>query len=717
VPHLEHTSAVRAIRFGVFELDLDGRELRKAGRKLHLRDQPLRILALLASRPGEVISREELRQTLWPADVFVDFEHSINAAINKLRETLGDSASSPRFIETVPRRGYRFVAPVEPLPHTPPPAARKPVAFRNPGIVWILSLALPLTAGLLWVFWPAGSDSPPPVEEIPLTSYRGAERYPSFSPDASQVAFSWNGPEGDNSDIYVKVIGSEEPLRLTDSPDDELQPAWSPDGRQIAFLRKKGPAAVDLLLVPALGGPARPVTTLRIESFAAPGYIPWRVHAWLPDGSGFIVADAAEDGQSRALYRLLLTTGERRPITTPEGTQIDADPAFSPDRRQLAFSRYFSAVNSDQFTLAMTRDYLPLGEPQRRYHAAGQKSTHPVWSQDGAWLFFLSGPQHGKRLFKIRADGSGPPVPITLTTRTPDDLTIAPRKPMAAYTKHLFDVNIWRTRMHSARRARDTAPLLASSYLDHLPAYSPDGTRISFVSNRSGFSDLWVTRRDGSGPTRLTQFEAGVVGDHNWSPDGRSIVFCTSLGPHRGLYTIDAEGRGAPERLSDETADDCDPSFSRDGKWIYFGSDRSGQREVWRMPASGGTPEQLTRRGGMTPVESRDGRSLYYTKAPTDTGVWRMPVAGGQETQVIPALVHSGAFALSDAGIYFAPAADSRGRSSLNFLDFATGAVTPIHPIEKPVMWGLAVSPKADEVLFSCADDFGSDLMLVRNLQ
>src|ERR1700719_3604625 len=103
----------RVARFGVFELDLRVGELRKSGVKLRLQDQPFQVLALLLERAGDVVTREELRLKLWPADTFVDFDNSLNTAVNKLRETLGDSASSPRYIETLARRGYRFIAPVQ----------------------------------------------------------------------------------------------------------------------------------------------------------------------------------------------------------------------------------------------------------------------------------------------------------------------------------------------------------------------------------------------------------------------------------------------------------------------------------------------------------------------------------------------------------------------------------------------------------------------------
>ena len=124
----------RIARFGIFELDLSAGELRKNGVKQRLQGQPLQVLALLLERSGEVVTREELQRRLWASDTFVDFDHSLNTAINKVREALGDSASNPRFVETLARRGYRFIAPVQPDPQ-PPPAAPAPSATQTVGPV------------------------------------------------------------------------------------------------------------------------------------------------------------------------------------------------------------------------------------------------------------------------------------------------------------------------------------------------------------------------------------------------------------------------------------------------------------------------------------------------------------------------------------------------------------------------------------------------------
>ncbi|HET7439846.1 MAG TPA: winged helix-turn-helix domain-containing protein [Terriglobales bacterium] len=112
----------KILRFGIFEIDLAAGELRKSGVRIRLQEQPFQVLALLLERSGEVVTREELRQKLWPADTFVDFDHSLNTAVNKIRDALGDSAGSPKFVETLARRGYRFIAPVETHPARPEPA-------------------------------------------------------------------------------------------------------------------------------------------------------------------------------------------------------------------------------------------------------------------------------------------------------------------------------------------------------------------------------------------------------------------------------------------------------------------------------------------------------------------------------------------------------------------------------------------------------------------
>src|SRR5262245_37346398 len=192
------TTPPRILCFGSFEVDLGSRELRRQGLKINLQDQPFRLLALLLERAGEVVTREELRDKLWPADTFVDFDHSLNTAVRKLREALGDSAETPRYIETLAKRGYRFVAPLpEPGPAaqpghstsahvpSPPPAnkARLPAFARG-----ALVVAAVLCAAALVVYWVARRPGPrtPPGQRLTVAVLP----FDNLSGDANQEYLS-----------------------------------------------------------------------------------------------------------------------------------------------------------------------------------------------------------------------------------------------------------------------------------------------------------------------------------------------------------------------------------------------------------------------------------------------------------------------------------------------------------------------------------------------
>jgi DNA-binding winged helix-turn-helix (wHTH) protein len=269
------------MRFGLFELDLRAGELRKGGRKIRLQEQPLQILAMLLARPGEVVTREQIRQRLWSNDTTVEFDHSINAAIKRLRDALGDSAERPRFVETLPRRGYRCIAAVESSESSTAPAAPRspvsaPAATRSgrhvpvalsatAAVAGLLAVAAAIWIGLTHTTTPAGASSP---ITVPLTGNSGIETLPSFSPDGQQVAYAWDRATGSDLDIYVKLIGGGPPLRLTDGDADEYSPTWSPDGRQIAFLRRSTEGA-GIFVIPAFGGPEHKLGELSARWFPA----------------------------------------------------------------------------------------------------------------------------------------------------------------------------------------------------------------------------------------------------------------------------------------------------------------------------------------------------------------------------------------------------------------------------------------------------------------
>ena len=227
------------------------------------------MLKALLERPQAVVTREELRARLWPDNTFVDYELGLKKAINRLRNVLGDSVESPRFIETVPRLGYRFIGQVLVAPNN----ARDASEFakgRHRGLriaAWCL-VGTACAIAVLVAYW----RSAPKPESVflkprPFTTLRGAEMNPEFSPDGSRIAFAWNGDADVGRrgyDLYVKAIGSETMLRLTHHPSEVIDPPWSPDGTQIAFHRLSG-ADTGLYVVPALGGVEKKLRSTRVN--------------------------------------------------------------------------------------------------------------------------------------------------------------------------------------------------------------------------------------------------------------------------------------------------------------------------------------------------------------------------------------------------------------------------------------------------------------------
>ncbi len=218
------------------------------------------------------------------------------------------------------------------------------------------------TVGVWFVRSRVGTQEAP-LTPVPLTSYAGSEYGASFSPDGSQVAFGWNGEKEDNWDIYIKLVGSEPPFRLTTNKADEGWPAWSPDGRQIAFLRNLGAGKGAVVLISPLGGPERILT--ECHSFEAE-FVTGPFLSWSPDGRALAIVEktSVEILPSLALY--LVETGEKYPLTkTTKDFPADSCPAFVPDGRSLAFSRWVDLNISDLYLLILSRDLKPVGEPRR----------------------------------------------------------------------------------------------------------------------------------------------------------------------------------------------------------------------------------------------------------------------------------------------------------------------------------------------------------------
>jgi len=579
--------------------------------------------------------------------------------------------------------------------------------------VWIGALlaAIAIGAVVFWYLRPTDRVTQRSMIAVPLTSYAGYEAYPSFSPDGNQVAFVWNGESQDNDDIYVKLIGPGSPIRITSDPGEDYDPAWSPDGRWIAFVRDLPNAKTGFFVIPALGGPERKLAETSSESWY--GTLPAPHVAWSADNKWLIITNKPSASERAALFCLSVNTGEMRQLTHPPGTASDSGVALSPDGRTLAFVRMIAWGASDIYVLPLSGELVPQGEPARLTFE-GQWTTGPAWTPDGKEIVFALGTFRGtSNLWRIPANAAGREVrPQRVASVGEDGRNPAMSRgtsPRLAYTRYLTDVNIWRRDLSQAGTDQSAAKFIASSRNDCVPRYSRDGKRIAFQSDRSGSIQLWVANEDGSNEVQLTSQPAFHPSVMSWSPDGQQILFSATVGGELREFLVRASG-GEP--IMQQEALDC---WSRDGRWIYT----SSQGKIWKRPAAGGEPKQITRAGRFIVGESPDARFLYYSKGASPPSLWRVPADGGLESEILPAIDHPSNLRVTDQGIYFVPFRNeaATGLSVIQLLRLATGKIEVVAKIDKDLYYGLTVSPDGRWLLFSQIDQVICDLMLVENFR
>jgi Tol biopolymer transport system component/predicted Ser/Thr protein kinase len=588
-------------------------------------------------------------------------------------------------------------------------------------LLWagILLALLAIAAVALWFNYRRPEAPEQPSTVVPLTSYAGNESQPSFSPDGNQVAFCWNGEGQDNYDIYQKLIGSEPPRRLTTDPADDTSPAWSPDGRSIVFLRSLSLEKAAVLLISVLSGPERQLAEVYTIPFSpALHFASASAPAWSPDGKWLVLADKNSPEEPIGLFVLSIETGEKRRLTSPPVKSIgDTDPAFSPDGRTLAFIRTAAFASGDVHLLSLSDGLEAVGEV-KRLTFDNLWGSRPAWTLNGREIIYPSGPAE-RTLWRIAVSGPGKAQQLLASFGEDDDHPALSRQGQRlAYTRQFSDSNIWRVQLAGLEgKVSPPVRLIGSTQLEFMPMFSPDGKRIAFSSRRTGHDEIWVGDSDGSHAVKLTSFNGPLTGAPCWSPDGQRLAFASVAEGQFKVFVISASG-GKPRRLTADPAGENPSSWSRDGRWIYFGSNRVGKDyQIWKMPTQGGTPVQVTRKGGFIALESPDGKVLYYVKSDGPTSLWKVPVEGGEENQVLASLSHGANFAVVDEGIYFIPTPDPTAGYSIQFFSFATRKITLITKIGRPVELGLSVSPDRKWILYSQIDQQSSDLMLVENFR
>ena len=717
--------------------------LTRDGVEHRIEPKVMKVLLTLAAEPSHVVPKEKLIATVWP-DAFVS-DDVLTRCISILRRITGDDAHAPRYIQTVPRVGYRLIAlvddagttPPEPILAEPSPDPIPPVAHQEadapiPGGVirkrsfFRTGIALVCLALLaVFVFFRLQPSKRTGIHAVPhsfrtlqFTFADGEQVQPAFSPDGTRMAFVQIPEAGGPRRIYIKAIGQALSYALTPglTPNelvDEFSPAWSPDGKTVAFLAltKDGPA---LLLASAPSNPADRPPVRRLRLLQEPSHWEQGALSWSPDGRYLIYPDHIGSSPNSSILQLQLNTGIVRRLTTPPaGWEGDLTPAYSPDGQRIAFTRASESAVRDLYSITvadgklhqLTHDHMSIDSM--------------AWAADGKSILFSSDRGGKFALWSIGLDAKEPER-LPVGTEDAVEPSVDPRKGQLAYVQGSAVWSIRRVRTGSA----SPEPILSSTQQDSAPSLSPDGKRFAFQSRRSGSQQIWVSTIDGKGLRQLTFMSGALSGSPSWSNDGKFILFDSRPDGHSHIFVIAAAG-GMPRQLTFGGANDIVPRWSRENRTVYFRSNRGGRWQLWKMDESGGDPQPITLGDGMEPQESADGRWLYYTRGDED-GIWRSTNPqqkqgeSGTREQIQdqpvsdqPSANYWGYWQLTPAGIFYLDL--KHGPTAIRLLNLTSNRRTTFAVLKQapPVYAGLSVAGDGATVLITEKREAGRHITLV----
>jgi serine/threonine protein kinase len=574
----------------------------------------------------------------------------------------------------------------------------------------VAALAVALAIYVFFARKPPSSDAP--MRVTPLTTISGSESWPEFSPDGTQVAFTWDGGiSGANNQVYITLVGGGGSRQITnDQRYSYTAPSWSPDGRQIAVSRCVPGGRCELRLISPLGGQDTKVneSTLDFKS------------AWSPDGK-FLAAALAPTPpirQGAAILLLPVAGGAVRRLTQPNASGFDFNPAFSRDGLSLAYVSCLdpNGLDCDVYLTALTPTLEVSGAPRRVTHNAGVVRGL-AWTRDGTTLIY------GSRtvvttLYRVRIGAAGQSERVEVAGFGAGEPATSSVGDRLAFTRSFSNIDVYRL-----TAGRPPQPIVTSSFKDEQPAVSPDGQRFAFCTSRSTDAvEVWVTSADGSGARQLTHGPGSWQCSPRWSPDGKTIAF-DSLGAdgHRHIWTIDAEGATPTQLTTGPGNDQMVPTWSRDGAWVYY----SASGCIWKTRISDRHAEQVTKEivQGEAPAyaaESADGKELLYS-VPGKTG--QNPVVamtlGGRALHQVVSCAFNDAFADSPRGFFYAACGEG-GIRQVRVLDRRTGndrVLLTLDTWDTGIM-GLPVSPDGTSVYYpKDVSPHSADLMLIENFR
>jgi serine/threonine-protein kinase len=655
------TGVSSIVRFSVFELDLRSGELRKSGARVPLQGQPLEILKALLERPGDLITRDELRQRLWRDDTFVDFEDGMNAAIRRLRDALGDHATTPRFVETLPRRGYRFIAPLAgdtttPLePGAPAQPSSRDVAARlstltwRPALRWLF-LAV-IIASVVATGWLSLRETSPPPSRLPTVRFEirtpplavfGGGPAVALSPDGMHVAYVTS--DSFLGQLYVRRMNSLEASAVTGA-EQAQGPIYSPDGKWLAFFTRG-----TLQKVSVAGGSPATICTLPTiytegihgASWGDDGNIVFEsgMKLWRVPAGGGIPQRIPMPDDASAFFpevlpgsRAILFTGSRRTPSQQSGVwalALGDQPRLLVEggrtARYLRSGHLAYAVKGSLVVAPLDLESLTLTAPSvtvindlRIDFADPRRArvTEPIAqftvSHTGT-LAYVPGPTVSPvlgTLVWVDREGNerGLPVPpraYSWPRLSPEGLRVA----VGIFDGDDAPGNV---KIYQLTRGSWTS-LTSDPAEDGRPLWTPDGLKVAFRSYREGTSQLFLQSADGTGQAeRLTDGPNPDRTPWSFSPNRKELVFSELSDETYDLQVLQLDGRRT-RTLPRTRFFKGSPAISPNGRWIAYRARESGRDEIYVRPFADWdeAQTQVSTSGGRAPAWSADGRELFF---------------------------------------------------------------------------------------------------------